>query len=235
MQQGRVQLDRDWNEQIEIQSYLERAEARDVIGLCGVPKGGGGFAVALTPDAADLALSPGRMYVDGIVAQNDATPVAVESFPSATSAELRTLVLDGRALAAGQWVELAAEGVEPLVTRVVTTDAEEATVTVEDDLSAFSAAAATLRRIATYASQPDLPEPPVLGPVPEAGRTDLVYLDVWRRHVSAVEDPSIQEEALGGADTATRTRTIWQVRVQQDVGVLMKQTRDDHLLLVSAR
>ena len=35
MQQGRVQLDADWNEQAEIQAYLERTEATDVIGRSG--------------------------------------------------------------------------------------------------------------------------------------------------------------------------------------------------------
>lgn len=218
MQQGRVQLDRDWNEGVEITEYLERTEAIDVIGRSGAPKDGGGFALALTPDASDLLLSPGRMYVDGILAENDGGWLEIESFPSATSVAVRTLNADGRALGAGQWVEVDADGVTPIVTQIVTSDPEDETLTVEDDLSSVSAAAnPRLRRLATYATQPDLPEPPPLTPIPAAGRTDLLYLDVWRRHVSSVEDPSIQEEALGGADTATRTQTVWQVRVQQGV------------------
>ena len=31
MQQGRVQLDADWNDQVEIQNHLSRTEAADVI------------------------------------------------------------------------------------------------------------------------------------------------------------------------------------------------------------
>jgi hypothetical protein len=41
----------------------------------------------------------------------------------------------------------------------------------------------------------------------------LVYLDVWERHISAVEDGSLREVALGGPDTATRAKVVWQVRM----------------------
>lgn len=39
------------------------------------------------------------------------------------------------------------------------------------------------------------------------------YLDVWKRHITALEDPDIRESALGGPDTATRLQTISQVKV----------------------
>ena len=41
----------------------------------------------------------------------------------------------------------------------------------------------------------------------------LAYLEAWERHISALEDPSMREPALGGADTATRTQVMWQVRL----------------------
>jgi hypothetical protein len=41
----------------------------------------------------------------------------------------------------------------------------------------------------------------------------LVYLDVWERHITYIEDPEIREPALGGADTATRSQVIWQVKL----------------------
>src|SRR6266480_1138732 len=65
MQQGRVQLDADWNEQQAIYQHRIETEARDVIGQCGVPQVGGGFRIGFTPDNTDLTISPGRMYVDG--------------------------------------------------------------------------------------------------------------------------------------------------------------------------
>ena len=38
MQQGRVQVDADWNEQQAIQQHLDETTTRDVVGLCGVPE-----------------------------------------------------------------------------------------------------------------------------------------------------------------------------------------------------
>lgn len=54
------------------------------------------------------------------------------------------------------------------------------------------------------------------GVVPELPGTDgryLVYLDVWERHVSAVEDPAIREVALGGPDTTGRSVVTHRVRL----------------------
>jgi len=51
-------------------------------------------------------------------------------------------------------------------------------------------------------------------PPPEfIGEPCLAYLDVWERHVSALEDDSIREVALGGPDTTSRRQIVWQVRV----------------------
>lgn len=140
-QQGRVDLDADWNEYVAIQDHLEREVNIDVIGHCGVPIHGGGFAIGVAGGA--MTISAGRIYVAGILVE-----------------QARNL---------------------------------------------------------TYTTQPDLPDPPPL-PAPAAGRTDLVYLDVWQRHITAIEDPAIREIALGGPDTTTRVQTVAQVRVLPDVG-----------------
>jgi Family of unknown function (DUF6519) len=71
---------------------------------------------------------------------------------------------------------------------------------------------------ATFYGQPDaffdpelsdhrLPDPPY-----------LVYLRVWERHITAVQDPSIRERALGdnGPDTAARSKVVWQVLATAD-------------------
>ncbi len=39
-----------------------------------------------------------------------------------------------------------------------------------------------------------------------------VYLDVWERHVTSLEDDSIREAALGGPDTCSRAQVAWQVK-----------------------
>lgn len=41
----------------------------------------------------------------------------------------------------------------------------------------------------------------------------IVYLEVWERHVTALDDPHIREVAPGGPDTTTRAQVIWQVKV----------------------
>jgi len=41
----------------------------------------------------------------------------------------------------------------------------------------------------------------------------VVFLDVWERHVTALEAPDIRDVALGGADTSTRAHVVWRVRI----------------------
>jgi hypothetical protein len=60
-------------------------------------------------------------------------------------------------------------------------------------------------------NQPWLPANP---PLPTAGR-HLVYLDVWERAVTHLEQPDLVETAVG-VDATTRTQTVWQVRVLAD-------------------
>jgi hypothetical protein len=136
MQEGRVQLDSDWNEQAAMLGHLERTRLEDVVGSCGVP-GGLGFEVYTGADGAPM-LSAGRIYAGGLAC------------------------------------ELAAETPISHVTRT------------------------PLR--------------------PEAGRTDLVYLDAWERHVTALDAPDLVEVALGGPDTSTRLQVAWAIDVIEDVG-----------------
>jgi Family of unknown function (DUF6519) len=58
----------------------------------------------------------------------------------------------------------------------------------------------------SYTGQPDYPG----ATIPDS--PFLVFLDVWERFVSAAEDDAIREVALGGPDTAGRSRVVWQVR-----------------------
>jgi photosystem II stability/assembly factor-like uncharacterized protein len=45
-------------------------------------------------------------------------------------------------------------------------------------------------------------------PLPPAPGKYMIYLDVWRRHITALQDPQIRENALCGPDTCTRVQTI---------------------------
>ena len=44
-QQGRVDVDADWNEQIDIRKYIDRQRARDIIGFCGAPENNAGSEI----------------------------------------------------------------------------------------------------------------------------------------------------------------------------------------------
>src|SRR5215210_699583 len=86
MQQGRVLLDADWNEQSAILLHYVQTLAADLIGPYGGPALDCGFAI-LTPN--DLAspsvklknlpgnffIGAGRYYVDGILCENDQQPL----------------------------------------------------------------------------------------------------------------------------------------------------------------
>jgi hypothetical protein len=37
---------------------------------------------------------------------------------------------------------------------------------------------------------------------------------VWEREITALDDPSLRDEAVGGPDTSLRIKTVWQVRLQ---------------------
>lgn len=133
-QQGRVTLDADHNEQIDIQLYDTRTGRALLVGGSGAPADDAGFAV--TVDAGVPHLGAGAYLVDGIRVRNGAS-----------------IPLGG--------------------------------------------------------AQPFLPGN---NPYPSQNGAWLAYLEVWERPLTAVEEPSIREVALGGPDTTLRDQAVWQVR-----------------------
>lgn len=75
-----------------------------------------------------------------------------------------------------------------------------------------------------YSDQPDLPNPADLNSLFTEAEAQLgiVYLDVWKHHITALDDPFIREVALGGPDTASREKIICQVKV-----LPLSETDDD--------
>jgi hypothetical protein len=76
-QQGRVQVDADWNEAIDILAHGDRTTRRDVIGPCGGPQGQdsagndlAGFLIEVVD--GELQITQGRYYVDGLLVENEA-------------------------------------------------------------------------------------------------------------------------------------------------------------------
>jgi hypothetical protein len=156
MQQGRVQLDADWNEWNEILDRRWRSETIDIIGRCIVPlQTPNGFQIQLS--GGSLTIGPGRIYVDGLQAENHG---AGELDFDAVLAE--------------------SAGTEPL----------------------------------PYDRQPYFPNAPAL---PDEAGPHLVYIDVWEREVTSIENPALVENAVG-VDTTARAQTAWQVRVLPNVG-----------------
>jgi hypothetical protein len=159
LQQGRLLIDGDWNELVTILERRLRANVADLDGPGPSANVQGTAAVSkMTPDAfkltlagGDLSIGRGRLYADGLLAEN--------------------------------------HGAEPDGTF--------------DPILAESVGSDTV----TYASQPYLPDPPAL----PADGTTLVYLDVWAREVTHLEDPGLIEPAIG-VDTTARTQTVWQVK-----------------------
>jgi hypothetical protein len=68
MQQGRVLLDSDWNEQAVLLDQTVRLLARDLFGSHGGPEETLGFKI--TPKNRDLVISHGRYYVEGRAVEN---------------------------------------------------------------------------------------------------------------------------------------------------------------------
>lgn len=72
-----------------------------------------------------------------------------------------------------------------------------------------------MRRWITYLHQPDYVYSTTAGavsPPPLLSGQYQIYLDVWERVITYAEDDSIREVALGGPDTAARTKLVWQVK-----------------------
>lgn len=218
MQQGRVQLDADWNEQSAIFSHALRTFVVDSWGPLYNPNGG---LVPITleqspnPTTTDFGLQWGTLYVDGILCELEATPVPILQWPPNNKQTIQVAywTVDGQEFQKGQFVRISDEGTnpvgQPIIAQITDVSYSNRRLTLDTDVSSLSkAVVGRVRRITTYSTQPDLPSPIALKP-----GNYHVYLDVWERLITSLEDGSIREVALNGADTAARTRVVWQVNV----------------------
>lgn len=225
MQQGRVTLDADFNEHVDLTRRRTALQTIDTIGSACAPEDAAGFGLSLTPDGTDIVIGTGRMYVEGLLVEVlPGTLVRAEVVDDTTLA-VADPAPDGRPFAAGQWLEVALPS-GPLLVRVDDVDDEMGVLGLGD--TGLGAAGGgvdgevRLRRVTTYGTQPFWPAtgPEPLGepltPEAWADLRTLFYLEVWERHVTAVEDPALLEPALGGPDTATRIQVAWAVRVLRD-------------------
>jgi hypothetical protein len=161
MQQGRVQLDADWNELIAEFARRIQAGTLDILGLAGVPASTPfGFKINAYKDTSGnphITIGTGRMYVDGLLVENRGP------------AEF------------AQWDFALAEwsGAPPGA--------------AETDVD--------------FADQPYLPGATIPGNGPF-----LVYVDIWQREVTYLQDSNLVDQAVG-VDTTGRLQTVWQVKL----------------------
>lgn len=168
MQQGRVQLDADWNEWVAEFGRRIQAGTLDTVGRAVVPRTTPmGFEILAAGKSFTIGI--GRMYVDGLLVENHGS--AAEAWDSRLA--------------------------EPVGAKPV-----------------------------DFFSQPYLPfnDGAETSAVKVFNRPELqqnikflVYLDVWQREVTHLQDPELVEKAVG-VDTTGRLQTVWQVKILQDIG-----------------
>lgn len=243
-QQGRVQLDADMNEQAAILLRYLHVLAADLIGPAGGPQGNLGFAISrLTPSPTppDFQIGFGNYYVNGLLCQADFTPIAI--LPTTTANvfqvinwssdfELTTIpyfeVFDATPASPNAAVSA------PVAVQISNPQKAQSQVTIQPAQAGTSFSSflnPRLRRLITYLHQPDYVfsiQTGAVSPPPLPSSADLtyvqIYLDVWERVITYVEDDSMREVALGGPDTAARTKLVWQVKWMQPPGNLGDST-----------
>src|SRR6516164_9112309 len=148
MQQGRVLLDQDWNEYVQLQDRRWRSETMDIVGRAVVPIDTP-TAFEISVAAPSFTIGIGRMYVDGLQPEN--------------------------------------HGLDPL------DPAKRKYDPILGELIGISPI--------PYEKQPylQIPTPP---PLPTDTNPHLVYLDVWEREVTYLEDPGLIDQAVA-VDTGT--------------------------------
>jgi Family of unknown function (DUF6519) len=159
MQQGRVQLDADWNEQSAILLHYLRTLAKDILGPHAGPASHYGFEILIKGVLTDAQLDAKLADIE----HNEARRKVLKNAIGQEDA----LIGPGRYYVDGILVEN-----------------ERAILFTEQSGDAL-----------------------------EWNNGFLLYLDVWERHITYIEDDYIREVALGGPDTCTRAQVVWQVKV----------------------
>lgn len=211
MQQGRVQLDADINEQADIDRYRRRELGDGVIGPMGVEKDSGAFAISVTPDGADLFIAPGRLWIDGRLCENTPQAVAAE-VTAASEVRVSGIDLDGHELAVDEWIEVITDAATIGPLRVASVAAAAGTVGLSDPLISSSVGDSIMvRRLPTLNAQPYSRDRVDLAEL--ADGQYAVTLTAWDHEVTEIDDEAIPEVALNGTDTATRMQSAWRVEL----------------------
>jgi hypothetical protein len=223
MQQGRVQLDANWNEQVAILLRSIQALAADLIGPAAGPESQCGFLISplkSNPKALDFQIGFGRYYVDGLLCEASYLPLPIFRTLTQDVYEVRNWSSDFEQKTVPDYElfdDSPTPAGTPVAVRISKPDSTSNTVTIQtlNNSTIPTFQNPKLRRLLTYLRQPDSIASTTLGaispPSLPAGASQI-YLDVWERVITYVEDDSIREVALGGPDTAARSKLVWQVK-----------------------
>lgn len=185
MQQGRVQLDADWNEQSEILHYQLAASLKALFGPSAAPQATAGFHIHLLTDQQKQTAT-----------SSAETSHKRQNAPQAPAQQ---------------------------------TQRSEATHTrspldfsISQGCYYVNGLLCSNEQTIHFTDQPYYPNAPVPSTLQHHC---LVYLDVWQRHITWLEDHDLREVALNGLDTTTRMQTVWQVKLLplKDSAVLLER------------
>jgi hypothetical protein len=176
MQQGRVQLDADWNEQNAIFLHYLRTLAKDLLGPHAGPADSReqGFEILFLPKETTPDT---KADIEKKIKNFEPSGTRQNSLIEALNKQ-NIVIGPGRYYVEGILVE------------------NDRAILYTEQLGIDSENQLPLQEIQDCQKDHDL----------------LFYLDVWERHISYVEDEDIREVALGGPDTCSRSKVVWQVK-----------------------
>lgn len=182
MQQGRVQLDSDWNDFVAQLTRRLQAGSLDTFGRAVVPRETPeGFRIA-SGARNELTIGAGRIYVDGLLAENHGQPLEKKWDWDTRLAELT--------------------GIDPVSF-------------FKQPYLPFNTKDSPAEKLAAVFNSPKLGD-----------GFHLIYVDVWQRDVTALQNPELIEKAVG-VETTGRLQTVWQVKALENIGE--KATCDSEL------
>jgi len=224
-QQGRVWLEADWNEQTNILLHYLQMLGADLIG----PHAGtndNDFKIIFDDELkSDFLINAGHYYVNGLLCELEPVEIEIVEFPAKNQVKVGAWSAQHFLLQKNQWLYLIDQkSSQPILKKLVRLVKVEPakqllTLDLEDEtwkkLFDDKVEGETLKISLplAYTAQPDYSAEKL------KDDTYLIYLDVWERHVTFIEDesditPGIREVALGGPDTTTRSKLVWQVKVK---------------------
>ena len=204
MQQGRLFNDADFNELGDILRIEHREAVASTIGRAGFPESEAGFKLEFSNSLGGFTVGAGVAYVDGRRLVNSGSDVLAIKRKQGVGINTLWRIEAGPALELGDVLSPSADalGTTHIVSELSLDLDGTQLVKITPALSPNTRTEA--HRLVTAGPDPDI--------LPTVAGRYLAYLDTWEHLVTAVDDLDLLEIAFDGPDTATRDKTMWQVR-----------------------